>query len=491
MSGKAALKQFFACLLSMFLAMGTPSQAATIVSGFPSGPGGLWSGGLQGSFSSTDGITARWSGTFGAAQYNWVGGITPGTSYEINFTTNISQNPTNAWGPVYFGIGQGQWNVYMSWYVNKALFSTEGVFNNDSQFLPLGTFPSSTTPSPGMYSFAATGGVPWKVAINGSGQATLTNSLTSGSWSFTVPQGVDLGVGVGNGYRGQGANSSVSNFSITSIDPVSSTTYTSVATTNRSAILVGGTASITATVTNTGTGTADSLAVTGLGVNVSPSGSVSSFSPTSGTAAQAGGTVSGSGGFTAATAGLYTFTPSVTSATNATIGGAATATGTTTATVTVLDPGLASFSGGSTQTSLSIDFGTVNKDDIVSPQSFSLYDLVQTAGYTADLALVGIAAAAGNSGLLGTTLTTFSTLPSGSSNSWQAEVYSTAFEGTFTDTWTLEFKSSNSGTVLAGAASQFLTLTTSVVVVPEPGTMALAGIGVIVVGAAAKRRRRS
>jgi hypothetical protein len=66
----------------------------------------------------------------------------------------------------------------------------------------------------------------------------------------------------------------------------------------------------------------------------------------------------------------------------------------------------------------------------------------------------------------------------------------TANQGTFSNTWTLQFKSSNGGTVYGGDTSQTLTLTTSVIVVPEPGAIALAGIG-IAAAAWALRRPRS
>jgi hypothetical protein len=153
-----------------------------------------------------------------------------------------------------------------------------------------------------------------------------------------------------------------------------STTYTLGASSSAATIFVGGTSSITATVTNTGTGTADSLGVTGLGVSVSPSGSVT-LSPTSGTAANANGTVPGSGNFTPIAAGSYVFTPTVTSATNVNLGTTATATGTSTTTVSVLAhtaPTLSILSGGS-QTIITggtfapITYGLANPGSNVSP----------------------------------------------------------------------------------------------------------------------------
>jgi autotransporter-associated beta strand protein len=113
-----------------------------------------------------------------------------------------------------------------------------------------------------------------------------------------------------------------------------STDYTLTAAAGTANIRVGGTTSITATVTNTGTGTADALAVSGLGVTVSPAGTVT-LSPTSGTAAIDNGTVAGSGVFTGTAAGAYSFTPSVSSATNVNLATPATLTSTGSATVSV------------------------------------------------------------------------------------------------------------------------------------------------------------
>ena len=186
---ESACSRFAAAAAALVLAVAGTAQADVVIqSGFPSGPGGNWSGGSEGSFSSATGTTATWSGTFGSAQYKWVGGITPGKSYKIEFTANVS---VTGWGPVIFGIQQAGWGGYMRYYGNQALFSNEGVFNNDQQWQPRGTFATGTD----IYTYATTGGVPWTLAIDGTGLATLTNSLYSGSWSFSLPQSVDLSVG--------------------------------------------------------------------------------------------------------------------------------------------------------------------------------------------------------------------------------------------------------------------------------------------------------
>jgi hypothetical protein len=157
-------------------------------------------------------------------------------------------------------------------------------------------------------------------------------------------------------------------------------------------------------------------------------------------------------------------------------------------TATVLDPALASFASGSTATtSLVLSFGSVNQGDSISPSGFSLFNLLQTAGYTADLGLLQIDET-NPGGPLSTNLSLFNSLASGTFNSWQAAV-NTANQGTFSNTWTLHFKSSNGGQIYSGDTPQTLTLTASVIVVPEPGAIALAGIGIAAAAYALRRRR--
>ncbi len=158
---------------------------------------------------------------------------------------------------------------------------------------------------------------------------------------------------------------------------------------------------------------------------------------------------------------------------------------------TVLDPAVASFaSGPAASTSLLLDFGSVNQNASVAPLGFSLYNLMQTAGYTADLALYEIDQSLAPYTEFSTTLSQFDNLASGSSNSYTAS-FSTATAGSFTNVYTLRFKSANNGAQFASDTPQSLTLTVQgVIIVPEPGTLALAGIGVAVAGALYVRRRR-
>ena len=92
----------------------------------------------------------------------------------------------------------------------------------------------------------------------------------------------------------------------------------------------GQSTTLTGTITNTGSGTADTLNYTGLAVT--PAGAVT---PSSGTAIAQGASGTGTASYKFVAPGSITLTPSVATATNGTIGGAATPAGTTTGSVLV------------------------------------------------------------------------------------------------------------------------------------------------------------
>lgn len=160
---------------------------------------------------------------------------------------------------------------------------------------------------------------------------------------------------------------------------------------------------------------------------------------------------------------------------------------------TVLDPAVASFTSGSAATaSLLLDFGDVNQNASITPLAFSLYNLMQTNGYTADLALLNVVSGTGNTSTIATTLPSqFFNLASGSSFAYSASL-STASLGTFQNVYTLQFNSANNGAAFNADATQNLTLTVKgVVIVPEPGAIALAGVGVGLAGWSLWKRRRT
>lgn len=157
---------------------------------------------------------------------------------------------------------------------------------------------------------------------------------------------------------------------------------------------------------------------------------------------------------------------------------------------TVLDPAVASFASGSTTTSLLLDFGSVQQNASASPLNFDLWNLVQTSGYTANLALLNVLSGTGNTGAISTTLpSSFNNLAAGDSFSYSASL-ATNTAGFFTNVYTLEFKSANNGSVFTGDTPQTLTLTVQgVIVVPEPRALALAAIGIGLAGWSLWKRR--
>lgn len=114
-----------------------------------------------------------------------------------------------------------------------------------------------------------------------------------------------------------------------------STTYTLSAAAGKTAMHKGDSTSITATITNSGTGTVDSLDFTGLRATAT-SGTIGGSSTTGGPLAKAGGTASNTGlTYTNSTAGTYSITPAITTATNHWLGSNATLATTTPVIVTV------------------------------------------------------------------------------------------------------------------------------------------------------------
>jgi len=330
-----------------------------------------------------------------------------------------------------------------------------------------------------------------------SGTATNYNGQNYSLFSTLYPSLSVSSTAVFEASSFSGTSGWVTQFSITG-GGAQPTSYTLSAGAGAATIIAGGTSTITGTATNTGTGSADSLAVSGLGITVSPSGSVSGFSPTSGTAANGGGFVAGSGIFTSTTAGNYSLVPTATGS-NATAGGLATLTTTSTASVTVLDHAVGSLSGTGALLSGTISLGTWNWETSTwvagtGSSPYALYNLATTSPeLTAGLDVSGTSIGGDAGFSTNFDLAGYSLIAGGSSSSFLA-MYDTTASGTVSGTYTATFtfvtrdQQNLSG---ANTTGNTLVLTAQVVVVPEPATIALAGLGAGLAGLLAYRRRKS
>lgn len=96
-----------------------------------------------------------------------------------------------------------------------------------------------------------------------------------------------------------------------------------------------------------------------------------------------------------------------------------------------------SFTLASDENVLNLDFGTVTMGSVVPAFEFEISNLIETAGFTAGLDLDSIVSA-GDVSALTTSLTAFSSLAAGSTNSFLASI-DTSAEGTFSASYTLNF----------------------------------------------------
>jgi len=161
---------------------------------------------------------------------------------------------------------------------------------------------------------------------------------------------------------------------------------------------------------------------------------------------------------------------------------------------TVLDHALPGFVGvGITdpyaQTTLNLDFGSVDESAGIQTLTYSLTNLASLlygSGLTAGLDLTAFTPDGGG---FSSGLSLFNNLFAGGTSSLFTASFTPGGQGTFSKTFTLSFSDNRN---LAGATSvRSLTINTQVVVVPEPGALALAGIGVGLAGWMAWKRRRS
>lgn len=270
--------------------------------------------------------------------------------------------------------------------------------------------------------------------------------------------------------------------SATSVDYQQRAVLGTVSVSNPAAIITGGTQTFTYSVNNTALAGGANLVFTAAGLS-------NVIGSSSGTAAAGGSSGALPGfAFTSSTVGNNqqgTFTVDAPSAF-----GSTTATGTVS--VTVLDHATSSL-GASLLTSSTISLGTYNYatqtwESGGDSALFSIFNIASAAGasLTADLSLLGVTGAA--DGFTTNVPGTYTDIAGGGS-----QQFSIFFDptGATTNRSTTFAIAMSDKTSLAGATpSNTLYVTASVIVVPEPGAIALAGIGAALAGWIALRRRK-
>jgi len=144
-----------------------------------------------------------------------------------------------------------------------------------------------------------------------------------------------------------------------------------------------------------------------------------------------------------------------------------------TVTGSVLDHAAPSFNSSVQTTALTLDFGSLQQNSGQHSMSFSIFNKLQTQGYTAALDLDSITPS-GNTGMLTTSLTPFTNLIAGGQSSYAAMI-DTSSPGDFTAYYTLSLSDEN----LPGAINlspMTLELRGTVTAVPEPGSIMLLSI---------------
>jgi hypothetical protein len=159
---------------------------------------------------------------------------------------------------------------------------------------------------------------------------------------------------------------------------------------------------------------------------------------------------------------------------------------------TVEDHANASF-GTSDSNSLLIDFGTLLQNSPLASSAFNIYNLITTAGFTANLDLDSVSSS-GDTSVLSTDLLAFSGLSAGAGPNGFTAYFDTSNVGTFLATYTIHLSDQN----LPGAANQDLILTLKGAIeaplldpqaVPEPAALALLGSGALALVLARRRSR--
>jgi len=270
--------------------------------------------------------------------------------------------------------------------------------------------------------------------------------------------------------------------SATSVDYQQRAVFGAVSVTNPVvSIITGGSAAFTYTVANSALSGGASLGFTAAGLS-NVAGSSSGTATAGGSSGAISGLVfTGTSVGSGQTGGFTVNAP--------TAFGATTATGTVA--VTVLDHALPGFLAAGiadpyTSGTLNIDFGSIDESAGVQNFTYSLLNLAsQTygAGLTAGLDFTGVTADGDG---FASGLTTFNNLVGGGTSSLFTFTFTPSGQGSFNKQFTLSFSDNQN---LSGASTRRdLTIVGNVIVVPEPGAIALAGVGIALVCWTAARR---
>jgi len=164
-----------------------------------------------------------------------------------------------------------------------------------------------------------------------------------------------------------------------------------------------------------------------------------------------------------------------------------------TVSVTVLDHATSSLASGSTallSTVLNLGTWDYSKNLWTSGTNtldFTIFNLASTfgAGFTADLSLTSVSNA-GNG--FTTNLGSYTDIAGGSSRQYWVTVDPTNFVTSGTQSWIFTLGMSDKTGMSGATSTNTLSVTAQVIVVPEPGAIALAGIGIASAVWALRRR---